>query len=178
MYLLSAEYSVVMCGAWPGTLVAWLWLRFDMIYSFALRLWSQIFVMCMSCLLPDLVAMSCSVVPWQKNKKLSVVAAKCWVLGFVVWDRTFICSDLTATLHRCLDLWLFTNINGCRVLSCLLLILVAIVWTGWVLRPRIIMVLLPVTSQLRLVAISWLSARPMHVVEHLNNLLMTAVFLI
>ena len=37
-----------------------------------------------------------------------------------------------------------------------------------VLRPRTVMELQPITSQLSLVAISWLSAQPMHVVEHLT----------
>ena len=50
LYLLSAEYSAVMCGAWPGTLVTWPWLRLSMIYCFALRLWSQICVTCRSLL--------------------------------------------------------------------------------------------------------------------------------
>ena len=47
------------------------------------------------------------------NPNLSVVVAKCCFLGFVVWDRTFVCS-----LYRNPDLdnrifWLFTSINGC-----------------------------------------------------------------
>ena len=42
LFLMTAEYSAVMCGAWPGTLVTWPWLRFSMIYCCALRLWSQI----------------------------------------------------------------------------------------------------------------------------------------
>ena len=32
------------------------------------------------------------------NPNLSVVAAKCWVLGFVVRDRTFMCTVFIATL--------------------------------------------------------------------------------
>ena len=35
LYLLSAEYSVVMCRAWPGTLVTWPWLRLSMIFCCA-----------------------------------------------------------------------------------------------------------------------------------------------
>ena len=38
-----------------------------------------------------------------------------------------------------------------------------------VLRPRTVMKLLPLTSQQSLVAISWLSVQPMHVVEHLTS---------
>ena len=41
--------------------------------------------------------------------------------------------------------------------------------SGWVLHPQIVKVLQPLTSQLSLVATSWLSARPMHVVEHLTS---------
>ena len=48
LYLISAEYSVVMCWAWPGTLVTWPWLRISMTYCFVLRLWSQICVTCRS----------------------------------------------------------------------------------------------------------------------------------
>ena len=44
-----------------------------------------------------------------------------------------------------------------------------IIRSGWVLQPQIVMVLQPLTSQLYLVAISWLSARPMHVVEHVTH---------
>ena len=40
---------------------------------------------------------------------------------------------------------------------------------GLVLQPQTIMVLQFLTSQLCLVAINWLSARPMHVVEHLSS---------
>ena len=32
------------------------------------------------------------------NPNLRVVVAKCWFLGFVVWDRTFLCSIFSATL--------------------------------------------------------------------------------
>ena len=42
----------------------------------------------------------------------------------------------------------------------------AIIRSGWVLQPRTVME--PLTSRQSLVAISWLSAQPMHVVEHLT----------
>ena len=45
----------------------------------------------------------------------------------------------------------------------------AIIRSGWVLRPRTVMELRPLTSQQSLVAISWLSAQPMHAVEHLTS---------
>ena len=38
-----------------------------------------------------------------------------------------------------------------------------------VLLPRTVTLLQPLTSQLSPVAISWLSAQPMHVVEHLTS---------
>ena len=58
LFPLSAEYSVVMCVAWPGTLVTWPWSRLDMTYCCAQRLWYQICVTCWSCWFLDLVAMS------------------------------------------------------------------------------------------------------------------------
>ena len=45
----------------------------------------------------------------------------------------------------------------------------AMIRSGWVLRPRTVMELRPLTSLQSLVAISWLSAQPMHVVEHLTS---------
>ena len=45
----------------------------------------------------------------------------------------------------------------------------AIIRSGWVPQPQIVTVLQPLTSRLCLVATSGLSARPMHVVEHLTS---------
>ena len=59
LFLMSVEYSAVMCGAWPGTLVTLPWLRLSMIYCCALRLWSQICVTCRSYWFPDSVALYC-----------------------------------------------------------------------------------------------------------------------
>ena len=104
--LLSAEHSIVMCEAWPKTLVTWPWLHLRMIYCFSVRLRSQICVTCRSCWFQVSVALSCCVgagclgpVGWRHTYEmvtkhfaypnLSVVVAKCWCLGFVVWDRTF-----------------------------------------------------------------------------------------
>ena len=47
------------------------------------------------------------------NQNLSVVVAKCWFSEFVVWDRTFKCSVLTATWPSWPDFLLFTSINSC-----------------------------------------------------------------
>ena len=60
-------------------------------------------------------------------------------------------------------------INIYMPLSCLWVIWMAIIRSGWVLRPRTAMELRPLTSQQSLVAISWLSAQPMHVVEHMTS---------
>ena len=49
----------------------------------------------------------------------------------------------------------------------------AIIRSGWVLRPRTVTELRPLTSQQSLVAISWLSAQPMHVRGGTHDLLMT-----
>ena len=51
----------------------------------------------------------------------------------------------------------------------------AIISSGSVLQPQIVIVLLPFTSHLCLFATSWLSARPMHVVHGTLDLLMTDV---
>ena len=47
----------------------------------------------------------------------------------------------------------------------------AIIRSGWVLRPRTVMELQPLTSQQSPVAISWVSAQPMLMVEHLASLM-------
>ena len=46
--------------------------------------------------------------------------------------------------------------------------LMAFIRSGRILRPRTIVVLQPLTQQLCLVSINWLSAQTMHVVEHLT----------
>ena len=104
-----------LCGASPGALVTWRWLRLSMIYWLAQRLWSQICITCRSCWFPVSVALSCCVgarclepVGWRHtyemvtehfaNRNLSVVVAKCWILLFVMWDRTFMCTVFIAPL--------------------------------------------------------------------------------
>ena len=59
-------------------------------------------------------------------------------------------------------------------LSCLWVIRMAIIRSGWVQRPRTVMELRPLTSQQCLVVISWLSAQPMQIGGTLD-LLMTDV---
>ena len=113
--------SAVMCRAWPGTLVTWSRLRLSMICCCALRLWSQICVTCRRYWFPDWVTLSCctgarclgpegwlhtyeTVTEHFANPNLSVVVAKCFFLGCMVWDRTFVIS-----LYRNPDLddWIF-----------------------------------------------------------------------
>ena len=105
---------------------------------------------------------------------LSVVVEKYCFLGFVVWYRIYVFSlyrnpdldDRILTVYK--HQWLLCRLRICVPLSSLWMIWMAI-RSGWVLQPQIVMVLQLLTSQLWLVAISWLSARPMHVMEHLTS---------
>ena len=79
--------------------------------------WSQICVTCQSCWFLGSVALSCHAgascllpVGWRHmyemdmeyftNQNLSVVAEKCWLLVFVVPDRTFMCIVFTVFLTK------------------------------------------------------------------------------
>ena len=75
-------------------------------------------------------------------------------------DRIFDC--LLASMLPC-RLWMSVP------LSCFWVIWMAIIRSGWGLWPRTDMELQHLTSKLSTVAISWLSAEPMHVVEHLTS---------
>ena len=100
LFLMFAEYSVVMCGAQPGTLVTLPWLRHSMKYCCALRFWSEICVTCQSCWFTDSVVQSCCarascltpegwlhtyemVTEHFANPNLSVIDGKCYFLWFV-----------------------------------------------------------------------------------------------
>ena len=179
-----------MCGTWPGTLLTLPWCRFGMTYCCALRLWSQIPVTCRSSWFPGLVALSCCTGAgylepegWRHtyemdmehfaNPSLSLVVAKCWFWGFVVRDRTYVFS-----LYCNLDL-------DDRIFDCLLMSMAAVQvedvrasflfvsdlnghhheWLGSTSTNRH-----GVTAfDFETVAISWSSARPMHVVEHCTS---------
>ena len=65
------------------------------------------------------------------NRNLSVVVVKCWILGFVVWEITFISSVFTTTLTLWPDFWLFTNINGCCTGSGCLSLFPVCGWFEW-----------------------------------------------
>ena len=114
---LAAKYSEAMCGVCPGTLVTCPLLHLSMIYCCALSPWSQICVTCQSCWFLGSVALSCCAgtsclvsVGWRHmyemdmehfaNQHLSVVVVKYWLLGFVVYDRTFMCIVFTAIVTK------------------------------------------------------------------------------
>ena len=101
----------------PETLVIWPWLHLSMIYYCALRPWAQICVTCQSCWFLGSVALSSCAGPsclvpvgWRHmyemdmehftNENLSVVVVKCWLLGFVVYDRTYMCIVFTVILTK------------------------------------------------------------------------------
>ena len=107
LYLLSAEYSVVMCGVWLGTLVIWPWLRLSMIYCCALRLWSQICVTCRRCWFQVSVALFCC------------VGARClghmgWLHTFEMVTEHFANPNLSVVVVTCRSCW-FPNLVA---LSC------------------------------------------------------------
>ena len=190
LFVLSAEYSAAMCGDWPGTIVTWPWLRLSMIYCCAMRLWSQICVTCRRYWFQDSVDLTCRagarclgpeewlhtyemVTEHFANPNLSVVVVKCCFLGCVVWDRTFVFNlyrnpDLDDQIFDCLlasmvqpaDIrasFLFVgDLNGHHQ-----------EWLGSTTTNRHRVTVFD--SQLSPVAISWLPAQPMHVVEHLTS---------
>ena len=111
------QYSAAMCGVCPGTLVTWPSLRLSMIYCCAPRPWSWTCVTCQSCWFLGSVALSSCAgasflipVGWRHmyemdtehfaKQNLSVVVVKCWLLGFVVYDRTFMCIVFTVILTK------------------------------------------------------------------------------
>ena len=101
--------------AWPGTLVAWLWLRLGMIYCCALRLWfrnmchvSELLVpgfgrpvlLCQGKLhrAPGMAAYIRDCYgAFRQPKSFECGCCEMLVLGFVVWDLTFMYSVFTAT---------------------------------------------------------------------------------
>ena len=59
LFPLCAEYSVVIFGVCPGTLVTCPWSRLSLIYCCVPRHWSRICTTCQSCWFLDLVALLC-----------------------------------------------------------------------------------------------------------------------
>ena len=153
-------YSVVMCGAWPGTVAL---SKYDIL-------------LCSETLVLDMRHVSELLVPgyvWDgygafHQLKFERGYAKYCFFGVCGVRQNHCVQSLLQPLHRWLDFSLFTSINGCRE-GCLSVIWTAIIRNGWVLRPRTVMELQPLTLQQSPVAISWLSAQPMLVVEHLTS---------
>ena len=77
--------------------------------------------------------------------------------------------DLDIQIFYCLLASMAAVAEDVRASFLLVCDLKAIVRTCWVLRPRTVMGLQPLNSELSPVAISWLSAQPMQVVEHLTS---------
>ena len=88
------------------------------------------------------------------------------------------CSVFIATLTKITE---FLTVNKHQWLPCILrmcgaaFLLVCDLNVGWVLQPRIVMMLQPLTLQLRRGAISFLSARSMYIVHGTLDVLMTDV---
>ena len=83
------------------------------------------------------------------NPNFSAFVAKRRFIWFVVWDRTFMCSVFTVTLSYIddqifdclLHQWLPCR-RPCVPLSCLWVIWMAVIRSGWVQRAWIVMVVL------------------------------------
>ena len=131
LFLMSAEYSVLMCGAWPGTLVTWPWIRVSMIYCYALRLWSHaICYTCRSYWFMDSVGLSCSggrclckmaAYVWDGYGAFRQPTFECGCCEMLVFrvcgvrqNIYVFCLYSNPDLHRWPDFWLFTSINGCH----------------------------------------------------------------
>ena len=95
------------------------------------------------------------------NPSLSVVVAKCRFLGFVVQDSAYVFSiylnpDVDDRIFYCM----LTSMAAVQAedvrgpLSCMRVICMAIIMSGWVLLPQIVIVLQPWALQLCLVAIT------------------------
>ena len=192
LFLMSAELSEIMCGSWPGTLVS------DRIYgsvwhtvvlwNFGIRCPSRVIVADFQ------ICSYWLVMPGQDSSgpgntlilrdgywafREIKIQCGCYEMlffrvcgvrqNFYVFslyrnpdqdDRIFDClltSMAAMQAEDVQDSWMFVGI-WMTIIRC-----------GWVLRPRIVMVLQPLTLQLCVVAISWLSVRSMHVVEHLTS---------
>ena len=126
LYLLSAEYSEVMCGAWPETLVpdsgfASVWytvVLWDFGLRYALRVGGA----------GSRFRSPCLVVSGQDAsgpldgcgygafRQLKFECGCCEMLFFRVCGmrHNFMCQSLSQPWPRWPDFWLFTSINGCR----------------------------------------------------------------
>ena len=100
------------------------------------------------------------------NPSSSVVVAKCWFLGFVVWERTYVFSlyhnpDIDNQIDYCLQMSMAAmQAEDVHASFLLWVIWMAIIRSGCILQPQIIMVLQRLTSKLSLVTISWCRPSP------------------
>ena len=131
------------CKAFPGSWVTWQWLYSNTIYCCA-ETWTRTGVMYQFLHLVDL---SCAKMRWLglvgwlqmcemdmgyiANLNLSVVVTKCWYLGCVVLDRTSLCSICIEPWSRWLDLLVYTNSNGCCVVSGCACLISVYEWLEW-----------------------------------------------
>ena len=151
--------------AWPWTLVTWQWLRLSMMYCCALRLTSEICVTCQSCWFPDSVILS-------SCAEASCLGLEGWlhtyeivtehfakhefdcgcseIMVFRVWgvrqNLHYRNPDLDDRIFDCFDQCLPCRLRMSVPLSCLWVVWMAIIRSGWVLRPRTVMELQPLTS--------------------------------
>ena len=113
------------------------------------------------------------------NRSSCVVVATCWFLGFLVWERTYVFSlyhnpDVDSQIFDCLQTAMAAvQAKDVHASFLLWVIWMAIVRSGCVLQPQIVMVLQPLTLKLCLVMISW--CRPSHAHIVTIDLLMTDV---
>ena len=142
LFLLSSQYSVVMFWVWPGTSVTW-----DAPYEMDTEHFAN---------------------PWLIFCKMLVFRVCCVTQNFYMFNL-YHNPDLDHQIFYCYQhQWLPCRLRMWVPFSCLWVIWMAIIRRGFVLQPRINMVLQPLALQLCLVVISWLSAWPIHVVEHLT----------
>ena len=116
LFLVPAEYSAEMCGAFRGTWETWQWLRLSTIYRCALRPWSRTDVVYQSCWSLDLVVLSCcaeigclGLVGWLQmcemdmghfanpNLRLCVVLSRQYFYVFSLYRIT----DLNDLIYQC-----------------------------------------------------------------------------
>ena len=132
LFPVSADYSVVMCGAWPGTLVTWPWHHLSMTYCCAQRLWSLICVTCGSTtellvprfgrpvlLCQERLPQAQWTAAYKRDgyggvpSKIECGWSKMLVFRVCGVRQNLCVQSLPQPWPRWPDFWLFTNIDGC-----------------------------------------------------------------
>ena len=192
LFIGPAEYSAVMCGAFPRTWAMWQWLRLSMICCCALRPWSRTGVIYQRA--DFWIWSSCIVVPgwnaagpWDgciymrdgygEFRQPKFECSCCEMLVFRVRGarQNFYVFSLYRNPYlddRIYDC-LLTAWQPCRQRmrvprSFLWVTWMAIIRNGWVLLPRTVMVLRPRFCQCQ-VLFNWWLAQLMHVEELLTS---------